>query len=142
MAHSKLERSQDERLTSQRHSRDESQAIMRALNILCLGDSLTHGFPSDHPYAWTLQSSLESTSSYLKVTTDEQGLDGDMAISPPGQFYLRIKELCECSQSHLSQVCSLLIFVPCISKVTINSLQMKTPPPTTTGPSSSAAPMT
>lgn len=68
---------------------------MNTLNILCFGDSLTYGFPSNHNYATALKESLEGALSMTTVVPYVQGQNGDLVISPPGSFYPRIQDICE-----------------------------------------------
>jgi len=70
---------------------------MSILHILCFGDSLTAGFSQYgtiyHPYAWSLQSSLESLLPSTTVINDIQGLSGDMVVYPLGRFLPRMEDL-------------------------------------------------
>ncbi|KAF4211372.1 hypothetical protein CNMCM8980_002218 [Aspergillus fumigatiaffinis] len=66
----------------------------KELSILCFGDSLTAGyyhFGCDyHPYALTLKDKLQAAFPTTTFTVDEDGLPGDLVISPVGRFLSRI----------------------------------------------------
>ncbi|GIK06327.1 hypothetical protein Aspvir_001974 [Aspergillus viridinutans] len=66
----------------------------KELSILCFGDSLTAGyyhFGCDyHPYALTLKDKLQAAFPTTTFTVDEDGLPGDLVISPAG-FLPRIQ---------------------------------------------------
>ncbi|TAQ91472.1 Lysophospholipase/Carboxylesterase [Chlorociboria aeruginascens] len=64
----------------------------RSLSVLCFGDSLTAGFPVDHPYAISLRSTLQRSLQSV-VRTDIEGVSGDRVTSPPGQFLPRMHSL-------------------------------------------------
>lgn len=71
--------------------------LPQALHILCFGDSLTAGAFGGgyHPYAIALQASLEKALPHVKITIDNQGLNGDQVTSPPGGFLPRMNTLCK-----------------------------------------------
>jgi len=73
--------------------------LPNALHLLCFGDSLTAGFSRGgalyHPYTIALTSTLENSFPSLKVTTDNRGVRGDQAISPPGSMLPRMQKLYE-----------------------------------------------
>ena len=73
--------------------------LVTNLHILCFGDSLTEGIylgaPRPHPYSIALKSALEKAFPSFNVTTDNQGVGGDRATSPPGNFLPRIEKACE-----------------------------------------------
>jgi hypothetical protein len=86
----------------------------KELSILCFGDSLTAGyyhFGCDyHPYALTLKDKLQAAFPTTTFTVDEDGLPGDLVISPVGRFLSRIHT--KCALSPLSFLrCSLTITV-------------------------------
>ena len=70
-----------------------------ALHILCMGDSLTAGFSRGgalyHPYTIALKDSLETAFPNLNVSTDNQGVSGDQATSPPGNMLPRMEKCCQ-----------------------------------------------
>ncbi|KAK6840663.1 SGNH hydrolase-type esterase domain-containing protein [Apiospora arundinis] len=59
------------------------------LRILCLGDSLTAGYPDDHPYAHKLKEVLEATDPRLAVETAVDGRPGDQVAD--GTFRRRMQ---------------------------------------------------
>ncbi|KAL3418641.1 GDSL-like Lipase/Acylhydrolase [Phlyctema vagabunda] len=67
--------------------------LVNPLRILCFGDSLTWGFShggyTQHPYAITLKTTLESKLPD-PVITEQKGQNGDLAVSPPGGFWPRM----------------------------------------------------
>ncbi|KAH8786593.1 SGNH hydrolase-type esterase domain-containing protein [Hyaloscypha finlandica] len=75
-----------------------------SLHILCFGDSLTEGMslgrPHPHPYSIALKSSLEEAFPSFNVTTDNQGVSGDQATSPPGSFLPRMVKAYEETHPH------------------------------------------
>ncbi|ESZ89875.1 hypothetical protein SBOR_9744 [Sclerotinia borealis F-4128] len=64
--------------------------IPNPIHILCFGNSLTQGFPINHPYAIALQDTFQSSSPYISISTDVQGLPGDQVVSPPGHYLPRL----------------------------------------------------
>ncbi|KAF7927895.1 hypothetical protein EAE99_005272 [Botrytis elliptica] len=64
--------------------------IMNPVHILCFGNSLTHGWPSNHPYALALEDTFQTSSPYISIKTDVQGLPGDQVVSPPGHYLPRL----------------------------------------------------
>ncbi|RHZ43193.1 SGNH/GDSL hydrolase family protein [Aspergillus thermomutatus] len=70
----------------------------KELSVLCFGDSLTAGyyhFGCDyHPYALTLKNKLQAAFPTTTFTVDEDGLPGDLVVSPAGKFLPRIQAKC------------------------------------------------
>ncbi|KAJ5573524.1 SGNH hydrolase [Penicillium hispanicum] len=68
------------------------------LSILCFGNSLTAGFYcyglEYHPYAGKMKESILAEFPTLQITTEVQGLPGDLVIFPPGSFLSRIQAKC------------------------------------------------
>ncbi|KAA8573827.1 hypothetical protein MFRU_001g02720 [Monilinia fructicola] len=60
------------------------------VQILCFGNSLTQGFPINHPYAIALEETFQISSPYISISTDVQGLPGDQVVSPPGHYLPRL----------------------------------------------------
>ncbi|CAJ2503868.1 Uu.00g112620.m01.CDS01 [Anthostomella pinea] len=58
-------------------------------NILCIGDSLTAGSPSLHPYALKLKEKLEGALPHYDVECDVQGREGDQVTQ--GGFDKRLE---------------------------------------------------
>ena len=50
------------------------------LRILCLGDSLTSGWPAQHAYAGRLAATLEAADPGLAVRVDVDGVPGDPVV--------------------------------------------------------------
>ena len=73
--------------------------VMKSLNILCFGDSITagwsHGGTVYHPYADEMLASLEKSLKISDITADVQGNPGDQVTTPPGGFLTRIDILCK-----------------------------------------------
>lgn len=59
------------------------------LRILCLGDSLTSGWPAQHPYAERLAAALEAADPGLTVQVDVDGALGDQVVR--GSFRTRMQ---------------------------------------------------
>ncbi|KAG9245963.1 SGNH hydrolase-type esterase domain-containing protein [Calycina marina] len=72
---------------------------MKALNILCFGDSITAGFArwdkEYHPYAGKMLEMLKKSPISADISTDIQGLNGDQVVTPPGRFLTRMDILYE-----------------------------------------------
>jgi len=72
--------------------------LPNALHVLCFGDSLTAGFSRGgalyHPYTIALESTLRKSFPSLNATTDNHGVSGDQATSPPGSMLPRMEKLC------------------------------------------------
>lgn len=69
--------------------------IPNPVQILCFGNSLTQGFPSNHPYAIALEDTFQGSSPYISISTDVQGVPGDQVVSPPGHYLPRLDILCK-----------------------------------------------
>ncbi|KAK8085222.1 hypothetical protein PG997_006493 [Apiospora hydei] len=59
------------------------------LRILCLGDSLTAGYPEMHPYGGRLEEVLEAADPRLSVSVDVDGVPGDQVAH--GTFRRRMQ---------------------------------------------------
>ena len=59
------------------------------LRILCLGDSLTAGYPDNHPYEHKLKDVLEAADPRLAVEVDVDGRPGDQVAD--GTFRRRMQ---------------------------------------------------
>lgn len=72
--------------------------MTKELSILCFGDSLTAGYYHSgcdyHPYALTLKDKLQAAFPTTTFTVDEDGLPGDLVVSPAGKFLPRIQAKC------------------------------------------------
>lgn len=68
---------------------------LNPVHILCFGNSLTQGWPSNHPYAISLEDTFQNSSPYISISTDVQGLPGDQVVSPPGHYLPRLDILCK-----------------------------------------------
>jgi hypothetical protein len=77
--------------------------IGSSLHILCFGDSLTAGWSSSgvHSYSIALEASLTKALPDVKITIDNQGLNGDQVNTPPGGFLTRMDILCKLLSSSL-----------------------------------------
>ncbi|KAF7868459.1 hypothetical protein EAF04_004990 [Stromatinia cepivora] len=64
--------------------------ILNPVRILCFGNSLTQGWPSNHPYAIALEDTFQTSTPYISISTDVQGLPGDQVVSPPGHYLPRL----------------------------------------------------
>lgn len=68
------------------------------LSILCFGNSLTAGYYcyglEYHPYAGKLKETINAEFPAFEITTDVDGLPGDLVIFPPGSFLSRIQGKC------------------------------------------------
>ena len=60
-----------------------------------LTEGMSLGRPHPHPYSIALKSSLEKAFPSFNITTDNQGVSGDQATSPPGKFLPRMEKACE-----------------------------------------------
>lgn len=80
----------------------------KTLRVLCLGDSLTSGYPVGQPYGYKLQDELESAflgHGYGEVEVVNDGDPGELVTK--GTFKERMEE--QCKLSHLLIcLCSLL----------------------------------
>ncbi|KAE8444691.1 hypothetical protein EG329_014348 [Mollisiaceae sp. DMI_Dod_QoI] len=82
--------------------------IINSLRILCFGDSLTAGWsrsthPILHPYASTLETSLNTTFPYMNVSINVEGYLGDQTECPTGRcpgFLPRIEQLYQQSSDY------------------------------------------
>ncbi|KAI1855439.1 hypothetical protein JX266_000304 [Neoarthrinium moseri] len=63
------------------------------LRVLCLGDSLTAGSPSVHPYACKLRDLLKAAFATHDVHVANDGMPGDMVSDSRGTFHKRMKGL-------------------------------------------------
>ena len=59
------------------------------LRILCLGDSLTAGYPESHPYGGKLEEVLEAADPRLDIHVDIDGVPGDQVAH--GTFWRRMR---------------------------------------------------
>ncbi|KAK8131431.1 hypothetical protein PG984_007869 [Apiospora sp. TS-2023a] len=59
------------------------------LRVLCLGDSLTAGYPESHPYGGKLEEVLEAADPRLDVHVDVDGVPGDQVAH--GTFWRRMR---------------------------------------------------
>ncbi|PQE12798.1 GDSL-like lipase acylhydrolase protein [Rutstroemia sp. NJR-2017a BBW] len=57
--------------------------FMNPVSVLCFGNSLTQGFPINHPYAIALGGTLRNNFPHIPFAIDVQGLPGDQVVSPP-----------------------------------------------------------
>jgi hypothetical protein len=68
---------------------------MNPVSVLCFGNSLTQGFPINHPYAIALSDTLRNNFPNIPFAIDVQGLPGDQVVSPPGSYLPRLDILCK-----------------------------------------------
>jgi lysophospholipase L1-like esterase len=65
-----------------------SRTSRTPLRVLCLGDSLTSGYPASHPYGGKLEECLAAAFPTYRVHVDVDGVPGDLVTR--GSFIERM----------------------------------------------------
>ncbi|KAI1180648.1 GDSL-like Lipase/Acylhydrolase [Nemania sp. FL0916] len=71
---------------AKKHSKTGAEAPLR---ILCFGDSLTSGYPVDHPYAERLAQKIREAFPGRRLKCEDEGMPGDLVTT--GQFVSRMQ---------------------------------------------------